>query len=353
MQALSTATAGSTVSGACYDSGMSTKIHNAFKIPRVESTAELFTFLDTDFRDTLNETRDQLDAEALVKSAIRLLDNTAVNNALSEDTINDSPDDEHLSPIEQALHSWRNEQNDEKPGSIFHDPHSFSASIAYSEREQCVLLIAHHSREAYNDALSSLGLVDWHYQDQSDKPEDISDAEWEQRRVSWNDVLSGSGVPARSMLVFTLRSEYDSVRDLASLARREHANENTALHSDSAVHPAVRAAYSALTTGDGRKQRAHDAAGQFSGRFMFRRIGGHAFIEYKMSAAGEEDEQQIADILEPVLPRPALADLWEDSLTADPSANDADEWERAVAEAYAIIEDRMRKMLPGDEETRS
>lgn len=51
-------------------------------------------------------------------------------------------------------------------------------------------------RKEYVEAfLEATGATDFHYQNQTDRPDDVTDAEWESRRVIWGRVL-GSEAPA-------------------------------------------------------------------------------------------------------------------------------------------------------------
>ena len=53
-------------------------------------------------------------------------------------------------------------------------------------------------------------LADYHYQNQVDKPESISDEEWEQRKNDWEKALGSDGIPARhGMSVQLFNCGYD------------------------------------------------------------------------------------------------------------------------------------------------
>jgi hypothetical protein len=52
-------------------------------------------------------------------------------------------------------------------------------------------------------------ISDYHYQDQSDQPEDISDGDWEARKELWDKILDWNA-PSVSGFSYTLCNEYDS-----------------------------------------------------------------------------------------------------------------------------------------------
>ena len=59
--------------------------------------------------------------------------------------------------------------------------------------------------QAYEDMLYNNNIAeDFHYQNQSDQPEDISDEEWEYREKVWDDLLPGSGHLTDNGMVFQI-----------------------------------------------------------------------------------------------------------------------------------------------------
>lgn len=52
---------------------------------------------------------------------------------------------------------------------------------------------------------------DFHYQDQSDRPDDVSDGEWAFRSKVWNRVLVGSGIPSECGLSYDLITDVKAV----------------------------------------------------------------------------------------------------------------------------------------------
>lgn len=62
--------------------------------------------------------------------------------------------------------------------------------------------------------------VDWHYQNQTDKPEAVSEAEWVQRDVDWLHVMKTSSQPSRAGLTVELIKEGDGIELMLDLQNR-------------------------------------------------------------------------------------------------------------------------------------
>ncbi len=68
----------------------------------------------------------------------------------------------------------------------------------------------------------SLNLVDYHYQNQTDQPEDIFDEKWDQRRKDWDLLLPDIGIPRENGFVFdfdTFTLKYDVAKAISSYLR--------------------------------------------------------------------------------------------------------------------------------------
>lgn len=70
-----------------------------------------------------------------------------------------------------------------------------------------VLLFSERAGDEYREALIEAGVVqEYHYQNQSDQPSEISEAEWDQRRQAW----SALDIPARDGLSISMPSRFES-----------------------------------------------------------------------------------------------------------------------------------------------
>lgn len=96
-------------------------------------------------------------------------------------------------PIYDLQDSWRKHQQELGSHHALNDPLRFS--IVFGRAQSGTLLAYPFYRESrYRDALESLEIFeDYHYQNQSDRPDEISSAQWGQRRKDWDSVLDGRG----------------------------------------------------------------------------------------------------------------------------------------------------------------
>lgn len=55
---------------------------------------------------------------------------------------------------------------------------------------------------------------DYHYQNQTDKPDDVTEAQWRAREQVWKKLLPGAGIPAENALGFDIISPREAVEHL-------------------------------------------------------------------------------------------------------------------------------------------
>lgn len=84
------------------------------------------------------------------------------------------------------------------------DGRDFSASVVLiPHQEKFLALFYDNNNPEYLKLWQELKEVqDYHYQNSTDRPEEISAKEWEKRRKDWNEALPGSGIPSENGLIF-------------------------------------------------------------------------------------------------------------------------------------------------------
>lgn len=102
--------------------------------------------------------------------------------------------------FEDVLYAEMNElkRYEDSPNIMDGEDFSVSATIfPYKPNIQLMMLFIHHneSREAINKILSKHGFKEYSYNNQVDCPEEISESEWKERELAWDEVLSESGIP--------------------------------------------------------------------------------------------------------------------------------------------------------------
>ncbi|MGW0881286.1 hypothetical protein [Streptomyces sp. NPDC002671] len=99
--------------------------------------------------------------------------------------------------VYRARKLWLDEQAGLDDRMTFHDPLRFSIVFGQVDDEWGTHRLAYPfaGKRAYTDALLALEadghpiFVDYHYQNQADRPTEVSDDEWKHRRDDWNSLL--------------------------------------------------------------------------------------------------------------------------------------------------------------------
>lgn len=188
---------------------MSTKIYGGL---RLVAGADLWEFLQQ-LRREANVIRDRLDARLLAADAAMIVDRRRIGNPVPDE----QPGGRTRSAIWRAVGRFKTDQDKLGKSDTGHDPHRLELSIGYDP------VAGRHMLIMYCEATELRELVTGHpdveeygYWNNSDQPDGVTDQEWDERRQAWNRVLPGVGIPAESMLTFTLRSlPHTGMTDLA------------------------------------------------------------------------------------------------------------------------------------------
>lgn len=62
---------------------------------------------------------------------------------------------------------------------------------------------------------------DFHYQNSTDKPRNVSAKAWEQRSVTWDRLLPGSGIPSENSFTFTFLTYNLNTWDISTLRKNK------------------------------------------------------------------------------------------------------------------------------------
>ena len=179
---------------------MSTKIYDGF---RLADGTDVFAFADA-AREALNPVRDRLDARELASRATVLIDRTRFGLRVEDSGEEPNP---LRSPLWLAFHAFEAEQRKMDPAVRGHDPHRFEFCLGRDKVTGLVVGIPYFDDPAYRAPFEGLpGHAPFGYWNNTDPPEDVTDADWEVRRHVWDRVV-GLDAPAARMLSFTLQPE--------------------------------------------------------------------------------------------------------------------------------------------------
>lgn len=297
------------------------------------SASELFLFINGEFRQALDRTRDELDATLLLGNTLSTLDRAFFGLYDSENTENPN-----RTPMYFTLENILLNQRKEVKGTVWHDPHSFSASIGYDEHREEVLILAHHQNKEYNDCLKgTLGLKDWHYQNQSDKPDDISEEEWAEREKSWGRVMP-SWLPMKTMLSFNLRHEdfwHIDLKNIAEQVETAAENDSTALPSD-----AVENVWNEMKRPE---NRAYTLTQSLLTQSIVASQGIEWYLSYARWSAINRASKELSAHMVPLIPEYTLEDMtrsetWDKKVSSD-----------SKARVYSLLDDTTARVVEESE----
>ena len=100
--------------------------------------------------------------------------------------------------------------------------HEFEASILFLPLRSRTLVMAFGDPAFFDDIVEDERLEDYHYQNQTDKPEDISTRVWNKRRKDWDEVLGRDYIPANHGFSFRLLSLDDPKIEMDICFGKEH-----------------------------------------------------------------------------------------------------------------------------------
>lgn len=158
---------------------MSIRIHHGYRVHTRDPQAFLSAVktLVAPVRDTLDATLYATIAAEAHDQAWRGL------TSYTHDTLHD-----------EALALFNADVTGERPGTIWHHPHSLDIDYAYTptEPDGPLYILIHAQRDAYRDAICALPDVEpYGYWNSTDHPEDVTAAQWAQRAADWGWLLNG------------------------------------------------------------------------------------------------------------------------------------------------------------------
>ncbi|HUX69859.1 MAG TPA: hypothetical protein VMV41_05050 [Cellulomonadaceae bacterium] len=174
---------------------MSTKVHNGY---RLAAGTDPFAFIAS-ARAVLDPVRDRLDARILATAATALMDAATRDGA-----------DYPQSALTVAYLAHDDEQSKFAKTDRRENPNRFELVIVADTQTGRAGVLIYVERPELVDAFEALDAVEpYPYWNNSDQPDDVTDAEWDQRRDFWGRTV-GSRPPAERGLSWRLRGAYDT-----------------------------------------------------------------------------------------------------------------------------------------------
>lgn len=160
---------------------MSTKLYNGLRV-RCENP-DLFSIV-SDVARVIRETHK--------RSARELVGNTMADFVLEPRNLENLSDDDYLFSVVEK--NWNEEQAKFGSRHALNDPLRFSIVFGLSNKGNLLAYYFSGNDRSYREALDSLGIFeDYHYQNQSDHPEEFTEEQWRARGEEWDSVLNEEG----------------------------------------------------------------------------------------------------------------------------------------------------------------
>ncbi|WP_405777771.1 MULTISPECIES: transposase [unclassified Streptomyces] len=166
---------------------MSTKLYDGLRLTaHAPDLFELTRMISKRMREVFRE----LAVPIIARNVARVVDNDEVRER-------DMGGPLHNYLVYRARKLWLDEQAGLDDRMTFHDPLRFSIVFGQVDDDYGTRRLAYSfpGSRAYTDALLALEadghpiFVDYHYQNQADRPAEVSDDEWTHRRDNWNRLL--------------------------------------------------------------------------------------------------------------------------------------------------------------------
>ena len=177
---------------------MSTKIYNGARLPKIDMQ-ELLKFCK-ELQKKFEQAKYVGIRSSFAERFIRVLDRESMKSAekvdfkkIRADTWNRFTDSIMQADMKKQRHPWDD----------------FETSAVFFPMKDKVLAIFYGDNKEMLDIWEK-NVEDYHYQDQSDRPEDVDAKGWKARKSDWDEVLlNGNGIPSQNGFTFKFTSNDD------------------------------------------------------------------------------------------------------------------------------------------------
>lgn len=205
---------------------MSTKIYNGYRV-NISKVEDLITFCQK-AKTALRKARDKEIAKYFVSKRLYSLDRQAVRPEYQKLSYRDI-----CKKLEEAkLENNKGVRNFEI---------EMTASAVFIPRGRAFLVYFCCDNQEMTKAWQALEEVeDYHYQDQCDRPEELTSREWNKRKKDWDEALGPDWVPANHGLTFEF-SQFETWGLLQTI--KEHYADAQPSHASRIKHITMDEAY--------------------------------------------------------------------------------------------------------------
>ncbi len=189
--------------GAAHLQSMSTKLHHGY---RLAVGVDPFDFIAT-VRAHIDPVRDRADARILAERAVAIIDKAAVHGLVTH--AGDDLASLMKTPLTAAYVAYEYEQAKLRDIDRRHDPNRFELSFGRDPQTGRFGVLRFADEATLIDAFDAIPEVEeYGYWNNTDRPDDVTEDQWDQRREFWDRVLPGYSAPVEVMLGWSLRSTH-------------------------------------------------------------------------------------------------------------------------------------------------
>lgn len=195
---------------------MSTKIFNGYMLPNM-SLKNLDAFVKK-ARKKMLEAHNEMGEEMTIKKAVRFLDMHCIYGAEKfEDVSQDGMKfRDTYSPYLWAYFglnekAQKAEQSDRRTDSDY----DFKSNLCLFPIRGKILAMFFSQHQRFTDVWNSFDEVsEYNYWNNTDKPDELTDEQWERRRKDWDTALPGIGIPSENGFIIEFTKGFPSLFDM-------------------------------------------------------------------------------------------------------------------------------------------
>lgn len=215
---------------------MSTKIYDAYRVNKIVSINELMQIL--------TEIRSEIEEKAKEDMAFKVAGKIQYYKDLYKyygEEIFTQITDKHV--LEMLSFIKNNKSNnrlfwEEYPAFIEelkNDPYEHTkATLQVIPCDERILAMYFGPREYISFVSKNKSFEDYHYQNQVDKPKEITEEEWDERKNNWEKAIGPDYVPNRHGLTFTLL-DYDSMMFYSKIICNQKLQDKVLKNAEEAI----------------------------------------------------------------------------------------------------------------------
>lgn len=183
---------------------MSTKIYNGYILPKEYLDIDKLLSFCKKLRREIWEQKTEVHYQNIARTLAIIIDNALLN--IKTDLI--AEEEDKICDFFSAAALYVRDRIKSRKKYERDPQYDYSFEVVFFPLPEKVLCLTYCENEDLRRVWDAQ-VQEYHYQDQTDPPEDMPEKAWEQRKIDWNTVLGGDGwgIPIEHGLSFTFSSK--------------------------------------------------------------------------------------------------------------------------------------------------